>query len=72
MNVEKYGRFTFGNVLRDDFVDAVETPKFRSVFEDIQAGILRCRDSCARCAPAWADPKFLAQVTNPQVFVSAS
>jgi uncharacterized protein len=47
MNVEKYGRFTFGNVLRDDFVDAVETPKFRSVFEDIQAGILRCRDSCA-------------------------
>jgi uncharacterized protein len=47
MIVVKYGRFTFGNVLRDDFVDAVETPKFRSVFEDIQAGILRCRDSCA-------------------------
>ena len=47
MSVEKYGRFTFGNVLKDDFVDAVETLKFRSVFEDIQSGIRRCRDSCA-------------------------
>jgi hypothetical protein len=25
----------------------------------------------AGCAPAWADPKFLAQVTNPKAFVSA-
>jgi uncharacterized protein len=47
MSVKKYGRFTFGNVLEDDFVDAAETPKFRSVFEDIRAGIHRCQESCA-------------------------
>jgi hypothetical protein len=29
------------------------------------------RRSTAGCAPAWADPKFLAQVTNPMAFVSA-
>lgn len=45
-SVEKYGRFTFGNVLRDDFVDAVETPRFRSVFEDIREGIRQCQESC--------------------------
>jgi uncharacterized protein len=47
MNLAKYGSFDFGNVLRDDFVDAVETAKFRSVFKDIQAGIALCKESCA-------------------------
>src|SRR6202043_2506454 len=46
-NVSPYGSFSFGNILRDDFVDAVESPKFRSVFSDMQSGINLCRDSCA-------------------------
>jgi uncharacterized protein len=47
MNVSPYGSFSFGNILMDDFVEAVESPKFRSVFTDIQSGINLCRDSCA-------------------------
>jgi uncharacterized protein len=47
MNVTPYGTFSFGNVLEDDFVEAVEGPKFRSVFADIQSGINLCRKSCA-------------------------
>lgn len=46
MNLAKYGSFDFGNILQDDFVDAVETAKFRSAFEDIQAGIRLCKGSC--------------------------
>ena len=47
MNSPKYGSFGFGNILENDFVDAVETTKFRSIFEDIQSGIKLCKDSCA-------------------------
>jgi uncharacterized protein len=47
MNLAAYGSFDFGNILRDDFVDVVETAKFRSVFQDIQAGIALCKESCA-------------------------
>jgi uncharacterized protein len=47
MSLPKYGSFSFGNIIESDFVDAVETSKFRSVFEDIQIGIKLCRDSCA-------------------------
>ncbi len=47
MNVSPYGSFSFGNILQDDFVESVESPKFRSVFIDIQSGINLCRDSCA-------------------------
>jgi uncharacterized protein len=47
MQLTKYGSFDFGNILHDDFVDAVETVKFRSVFEDIQAGVRLCSESCA-------------------------
>jgi uncharacterized protein len=47
MEVPPYGTFNFGNVLKDDFVEAVEGQKFRSVFSDIQSGINRCRESCA-------------------------
>jgi uncharacterized protein len=46
MNVSPYGSFSFGNILNDDFVESVESPKFRSVFADIQSGINLCRDSC--------------------------
>jgi uncharacterized protein len=47
MNISPYGSFSFGNILRDDFVEAVESSKFRSVFNDIQSGINLCKDSCA-------------------------
>src|SRR6202022_53564 len=47
MSLPKYGFFSFGNILENDFVDAVETTKFRSVFEDIQSGIKLCKESCA-------------------------
>lgn len=46
MSLPKYGSFSLGNVLDDDFVDAVETAKFRSIFEDIQTGIRHCKESC--------------------------
>jgi uncharacterized protein len=47
MDISPYGTFSFGNMLKDDFVEAVEGSKFRSVFTDIQSGINRCKDSCA-------------------------
>jgi uncharacterized protein len=47
MNISPYGAFSFGNILQDDFVEAVESLKFRSVFADILSGINLCRDSCA-------------------------
>jgi uncharacterized protein len=46
MSLDPYGEFCFGNVLRDHFADALETPKFRQVLVDIQTGIKRCADSC--------------------------
>ncbi len=47
MHVSPYESFSFGNILKDDFIDMVESPKFRSVFMDIQSGINLCRSSCA-------------------------
>jgi uncharacterized protein len=47
MKVEPYGDFAFGNVTRDHFADALETPKFRQVLTDIQTGIQHCAQTCA-------------------------
>jgi uncharacterized protein len=47
MNLPKYGVFNFGNILGNEFFEAVEAPKFRSAFEDISLGIKLCQDSCA-------------------------
>jgi uncharacterized protein len=47
MSLPKYGCFTFGNILEKDFVDAVETSKFRTAFEDIKSGIRLCQETCA-------------------------
>ena len=47
MRVHPYGTFSFGNVLHDEFVDVLETPKFRHVLEDVQAGVARCAETCA-------------------------
>jgi uncharacterized protein len=46
MALEPYGEFCFGNVLRDHFADALETPKFRQVLVDIQTGIKQCAETC--------------------------
>jgi uncharacterized protein len=47
MTVEPYGPFAFGNVLADDFADALESEKFRAVFRDVQEGLTRCAATCA-------------------------
>lgn len=47
MTVKPYGEFAFGNVARDHFADALETPKFQEVLGDIHAGIKRCEQTCA-------------------------
>ena len=47
ISLEPYGDFFFGNVTREHFSDALETPKFRQVLSDIQAGIKRCTETCS-------------------------
>jgi uncharacterized protein len=46
MTLPKYGSFSFGNILKDDFVEAVETKKFHAAFADIWSGIKLCQESC--------------------------
>jgi uncharacterized protein len=46
MTLPKYGCFSFGNILKDDFVEAVETKKFHAAFADIWSGIKLCQGSC--------------------------
>jgi uncharacterized protein len=52
MLLEPYGEFSFGNVLREHFADALETAKFRQVLVDIQIGIKRCAETCPTTAIA--------------------
>jgi uncharacterized protein len=47
MTLDPYGPFAFGNVMKQHFSDALETPKFRQVLADIQTGIARCAATCA-------------------------
>ena len=56
ISLEPYGDFFFGNVTREHFSDALETPKFRQVLSDIQAGIKRCAETCSYygyCGGGW-------------------
>ena len=46
MTLDPYGEFSFGNVTRDRFADALETPKFRQGLADIRVGIKRCAEQC--------------------------
>jgi uncharacterized protein len=41
-----YGGFALGNVARDDFRAAAQTPRFRAMAADITAGVQRCRETC--------------------------
>ena len=43
---EKYGTFTFGNVLRDSIFEATSNPAFQAIISDIDAGNRRCADTC--------------------------
>jgi uncharacterized protein len=46
---EKYGSFTFGNLLRDGLFDATQNPYFQKVVADIDAGNRKCAATC----PYW-------------------
>lgn len=44
---EKYGSFTFGNLLNGSLFDATVNEAFRSVLADIEAGNRKCAETCA-------------------------
>ena len=43
---EKYGSFTFGNVLQDRIFDATRSPIFQRVLHDIAEGNKKCAQTC--------------------------
>ena len=47
MSGEPYGSFTLGNVHRQGFLDVVDTPLFRALHGDIQAGCQACKAECS-------------------------
>jgi uncharacterized protein len=46
VKTEKYGDFVFGNVLRDSFESVCYTEKFKTIYQDIQAGVNLCQTTC--------------------------
>ena len=42
----QYGDFLLGNINRDRLVDLPQRANFARMFEDIEAGVAMCRDSC--------------------------
>jgi uncharacterized protein len=47
MPVKPYGDFNFGNVTREHFLQALDTPKFQHVLADIKEGIKKCAATCS-------------------------
>ena len=43
---DRYGDFALGNVYTNSFADALNTPKFRLMNDDIQSGIKTCKNTC--------------------------
>lgn len=41
-----YGTFVFGNVYRNEIMDALDNPVFKKAFTDIVSGINKCRNEC--------------------------
>lgn len=41
-----YGDFAFGNILTHDFLESMESEKFKHVFADIKAGVHLCSETC--------------------------
>ncbi|PSF37169.1 GRRM system radical SAM/SPASM domain protein [Aphanothece hegewaldii CCALA 016] len=46
VKTETYGDFIFGNVLSSSFESACYTEKFWRVYQDMQAGVIACRETC--------------------------
>ncbi len=46
VKTEPYGDFIFGNVLHQSFLQAWETPKFQQIYQDLQAGVKSCQQTC--------------------------
>ena len=46
---EKYGSFTFGNVLKDSLFDGTQAANFERIYGDILAGNRKCAETC----PFW-------------------
>ena len=47
VQTECYGRFVIGNVRDDSLLASTTREKFLRMYEDMQAGVERCRDACA-------------------------
>ena len=45
-SADRHGGFVLGNVHRSGFRDAMDTPKFRAIHEEIAAGVDACRRGC--------------------------
>ena len=46
MDSKTYGDFILGNFLTDTLESVVETEKFKKVYQDIQAGVDLCEETC--------------------------
>ncbi len=46
VKTDLYGDLIFGNVLSSSFESACYTEKFWHVYQDMQAGVISCRDTC--------------------------
>ncbi len=46
VKTEPYGDFIFGNVLTDSFESICNTEKFQQIYQDMQSGVERCRQTC--------------------------
>ncbi len=47
VKTERFGDFSFGNVRTDSLESLLQNEKFQQVHAEIQAGVQRCRQSCA-------------------------
>ncbi len=47
VNTKDYGKFILGNVLRDSLESVCHSEKFQQIYQDINAGVKLCADSCS-------------------------
>jgi uncharacterized protein len=47
VTTERYGRFVLGNVRHDSLLSVCSSDAFRRMLADMQAGVDRCRETCA-------------------------
>lgn len=46
VHTDRYGRFILGNVLQDSFESVCSTPSFQKAYQEMTAGVERCRQTC--------------------------